>query len=193
MKMKRYNKVFGIIFIVFGVFFTSINIYIYQSGKNFAEEHNASRYEIEFTPIASSSSDMIAAPGASRVTWPSRFKFYDENDRNLIFVDRLYEEYNDMNRKIHNAVETYQFISTILIIFSLIGLLNSISKRYNWGGYAILTIIFGLGSFQVGILTILSYIIPIIVFSASILILKADFIDWNSNVLFPFKKSIKNQ
>ncbi|XMB86988.1 hypothetical protein RJG79_04110 [Mycoplasmatota bacterium WC44] len=188
MDARKFNKFAAIVVFVFGLLVASMNIYLYKIGSDFAEEYNATEWEIEFTQVNSGG---FMSSDASGMAWSSYYKYYDENGRNLIQSHRLYGPYNEMNLGVFNVVETYGVVSIIVIILGVLGMFMTISKRYNFSGFLFVLIAGFYGAMQQGILNYGALIIPISCLIGAILISKSRFVDWNGSLLFTFTKDKK--
>lgn len=194
MNTRKINITLASITLVYALLVASMNIFLYKTGSDFAKEHNASHWEIEFTE---SNGGGFMSSNASGIAWSSYYKFYDENDRNLVLSERLYEPYNEMNLMVYNIVETYGIISVLILAFGIVGVFVTMSKRYNYLGYIFMIVAGMQGSLQKGILNVDSIIISMTCLIASILIFKSRFVDWSGSLLFTFtkekKKAVSNE
>lgn len=184
-EMKLF-KTYGLAYMVFTfLFMIGFNLTIYLLGVNFASEYGATNYEIEY--VAAEVGGWGGNPEIS-VTWPSYFRYYDENERNFIWSSKLYYEYNEMNKFTSNLVETNAILGVITLTSGLIGTLLAYSKRYTLIGYLLMILIGFMQILHFGIMNLNIIYILLLSVVTFLLIYKSKFVDWNNGVIFGNKK-----
>ncbi|MDF2700633.1 MAG: hypothetical protein K0Q49_2193 [Haloplasmataceae bacterium] len=188
------QRILAYIFVFTAVLYALVNVFIYKSGYDFAKEHNATRYIVDYHYI--DVTDAGPQAGFKARYHPSFFRFYGETESgkefDLVLTNFLMDEYEEMNRKNDSYFEGFKLFVTVVLTISVIGVFNAIFKRVQVLGY-ILGSIFTISIyFNFGMLNYKSIIVVVGLLMSAYLVFKANFIDYNESRWFFKRKNTNN-
>ncbi len=183
-KDYKIYKIFGIVVSLVLVLFISLNVASYLKIQGFAKAHQVD--EIKYGRFANDeyetnyiSHTMAGNPQYSQ----SIVKFY-RNGEDVVITDQAYVSFNDMNDDIISWYLSYAVSTTIVLVFSLLGLLSNLRLQHFSHGHlfgliaAILSIFLEISVFMNPIVTTL---IIISLVSSVYFYSKSRFYDFNEN------------
>jgi|GEM_PF-2771968 len=179
-RFYKYNRIVFYYILFIGVAYISINAFMYFDGKAFANEHEATYWEIDYTPSLRGSVGQLEGSGQEVDSlYPSYFKYYDESGRDLIIQKDIFDEYQAMNRVHYDLRETIIFLMSIAFGIGLFSTAFSIIYRFHTAGYVLIAIATFFNYASDGWLewSVINY--SFVYIFGAILIYRARFIDFN--------------